>query len=250
MRTKKHKRGIGENMIRFIGVYDYTVILTYLSLLSAVFGMTQAIHGDYKTAIFCLAFSGICDAFDGRVARTKKNRTEDEKAFGIQLDSLCDVICFGAFPAMLCYLLGVRGTIGLAIVFFYCMCGVCRLAFFNVLEGKRQQTEGGGNKVYHGLPITSISFILPLTFWLQFIMPDNVFVIVLHVLLLVVGFLFILDFPLKKPSLKMLLALIAFVCITVGIIMAYTKFRLPNQQDKNSPIIEDIMEGIYENETP
>ena len=237
-------------MLRFIGFYDYTVILTYLSLISSVFGMTQAIHGDYKAAIFCLALSGICDAFDGRVARTKKNRTEDEKAFGIQLDSLCDVICFGAFPAMLCYLLGVRGTIGLALIFFYCMCGVCRLAFFNVLEGKRQQTEGGSNKVYHGLPITSISFILPLTFWLQFIMPDRVFVIVLHVLLLVVGFLFILDFPLKKPSLKMLLTLIVAVCITVGIIMAFTKFHLPNQADKNSPIIEEILGGSYENETP
>ena len=44
-------------MIHFIGVYDYTVILTHLSLISAVFGMTQAIHGDYKTAIFCLALS-------------------------------------------------------------------------------------------------------------------------------------------------------------------------------------------------
>ena len=86
-------------MIRFIGVYDYTVILTYISLISAIFGMTQAIHGDYKAAIFCLALSGICDAFDGRIARTKKDRTEEEKAFGIQLDSLCDVICFGVFPS-------------------------------------------------------------------------------------------------------------------------------------------------------
>ena len=237
-------------MIRFIGVYDYTVILTYLSLISAVFGMTQAIHGDYKTAIFCLALSGICDAFDGRVARTKKNRTEDEKAFGIQLDSLCDVICFGVFPAMICYLLGVRGFIGLALISFYCMCGVCRLAFFNVLEGKRQQTEGGCNKVYHGLPITSISFILPLTFWLQFIMSDRVFVLVLHGVLLVVGFLFILDFPLKKPSLKVILMLIAVVCVTVGIILAYTKFRLPRPDDESSPIIEDLMEGIYEETTP
>lgn len=104
--------------MKFIGVYDYTVILTYLSLISSVFGITQAIHSDYKTAIFCLAFSGICDAFDGRVARTKKNRTEDEKNFGIQLDSLCDVICFGIFPALICYLLGVRGAIGLAIISF------------------------------------------------------------------------------------------------------------------------------------
>ena len=136
--------------MRFIGFYDYTVILTYLSLISSVFGMTQAIHGDYKEAIFCLALSGACDAFDGRVARTKKNRTEDEKNFGIQLDSLCDVICFGVFPAMICYLLGVRGAIGLPIVFFYCLCAVIRLAFFNVLEANRQKTEGGSNKVYRG----------------------------------------------------------------------------------------------------
>ena len=85
-------------MFRLIGVYDYTVILTYLSLVSSVFGMIQAVHGDYKTAVFCLAISGLCDGFDGRVARTKKDRTEDGKQFGIQLDSLCDVICFGVFP--------------------------------------------------------------------------------------------------------------------------------------------------------
>ena len=91
--------------MRLIGFYDYTVILTYLGLASSVLGMTRAIHGDYKFAIFCLAFLGICDAFDGRIARTKKDRTEDEKNFGIQLDSLCDVICFGVFPALICYLL-------------------------------------------------------------------------------------------------------------------------------------------------
>ncbi|MBQ7093379.1 MAG: CDP-alcohol phosphatidyltransferase family protein, partial [Clostridia bacterium] len=140
-------------MLKLIGFYDYTVILTYISLISSVYGMTQAIHGDYKEAIFCLAFSGICDAFDGRVARSKKNRTADERAFGIQLDSLCDVICFGVYPALICYLLGVRGTIGLAIVFYYCLCAVIRLAFFNVMEEKRQKTEGGANKVYRGLPV-------------------------------------------------------------------------------------------------
>lgn len=237
-------------MLRFIGVYDYTVILTYLSLISSVFGMTQAIHGDYKTAVFCLALSGVCDAFDGRVARTKKNRTDDEKAFGIQLDSLCDVICFGVFPAMICYLMGVRGTLGLILVFFYCLCAVIRLAFFNVLEGNRQKTEGGSNKVYRGLPVTSIAFILPLTFWLQFIVPDFVFLILLHGVLLVVGFLFILDFPLKKPGLKTILALIAAVGITVGAIFAYTKFRLPNPNDESNAIVEEIIEEINESETP
>ena len=77
-----------------IGIYNYTVVLTYMSLCSSVFGMTQAIHGHFKIAIFCLALSGLCDMFDGKVARSKKDRTDDEKAFGIQIDSLCDVVCF------------------------------------------------------------------------------------------------------------------------------------------------------------
>lgn len=233
-------------MLRFIGFYDYTVILTYLSLISSVFGITQAIHGDYKTAIFCLALSGVFDAFDGRVARTKKNRTEDEKAFGIQLDSLCDVICFGVFPALICYLLGVRGTLGLILVFFYCTCAVIRLAFFNVLEAKRQKTEGGSNKAYRGLPVTSIAFILPLTFWLQFILPDMAFLILLHGVLLIVGFLFILDFPLKKPGLKTLLLMIAFVMITVGIIFAYTRFRLPHPNDEGNQLVDELIEDYNE----
>ena len=236
--------------MRFIGVFDYTVILTFLSLVSSVFGMTQAIHGDYKMAVFCLAFSGVCDAFDGRVARSKKDRTEDEKAYGIQLDSLCDVICFGVFPALICYLLGVRGVMGLAIVFFYCICAVIRLAFFNVQEGKRQQTEGGCNKVYRGLPVTSISMLLPLTFWLQFLLPDLVFLVLLHILLLVVGFLFILDFPLPKPDLKTILLMIGIMGITVGIIFAFTRFRLPAPTDESSQIVEELIEEIDETEIP
>ena len=237
-------------MIKLIGVYDYTVVLTYMSLLSSVFGMTQAIHGDYKQAIFCLAFSGACDAFDGRVARTKKNRTEDEKNFGIQLDSLCDVVCFGVFPALICYLLGVRGVIGRPIGFCYCLCAVIRLAFFNVLEAKRQRSEGGATKVYRGLPVTSISFILPMAFWLQFLMSDRAFLILLHVLLALVGFLFILDFPLKKPGLKQILAMIAVMGVTVAIIFAYTRYRLPDQKDESNRIVEELMEDANETTQP
>ena len=210
-------------MFRLIGVYDYTVILTYLSLISSVFGMIQAVHGDYKTAVLCLAFSGLCDGFDGRVARTKKDRTEDGKQFGIQLDSLCDVICFGVFPAMICYLLGVRGLLGVVLVCFYCMCAVCRLAFFNVLEGKRQQEEGSCNKTYRGLPVTSISYILPVVFWTQYLMPPAVFVVILHFVLLVVGLLFVLDFPIKKPGLKTTLMMIGVCVAIVAIIFGCTK---------------------------
>lgn len=207
----------------FIGVYDYTVLLTYLSLISSVFGMIQALNGNFTAAIFALAFSGVCDAFDGRVARTKKNRTEDEKNFGIQLDSLCDVICFGLFPALICYLLGLRGTIGCIIIAFYCLCAVIRLAFFNVMEAKRQRTEGGCAKVYRGLPVTSISIILPLAFWLQYLIPDSAFPVLLHFVLFVTGFLFILDFKLRKPGLKTILTLMGLTAIIIGVIFTYTK---------------------------
>lgn len=236
-------------MIHFIGVYDYTVLLTFMSLISSVFGMTQAIHGDYKAAIFFLALSGACDAFDGKVARTKKNRTEDEKSFGVQLDSLCDVICFGIFPAMICYLLGVRGNLGLIIIFFYCICAVTRLAFFNVLEGNRQKEEDGCNKTYHGLPVTSIALILPMAFWLQFVMPELPFLIFLHVLLLTVGFLFVLDFTLPKPGLKGVLVMIAIGAVTVGAIFLYTKFPLPSVHDESNHILEEIIDEINETET-
>ena len=54
-------------MLRFIGFYDYTVILTYLGVLSTVIGMCFAVSQDYLYAIICLLISGLCDMFDGTV---------------------------------------------------------------------------------------------------------------------------------------------------------------------------------------
>lgn len=191
--------------MKLLGVYNYTVILTYLSLVSAVVGMTLASAGRYTAAVICLLFSGLCDAFDGTVARSKKNRTEDEKSFGIQLDSLCDVVSFGVFPAMLCFHLGVTGVLGRIILALYCICGVMRLAYFNVQETKRQQVEDGGNKSFRGIPITSASILLPLTYLLRFVLRPQAFLIVLQVVLLLMSFLFILDFPVPKPDVKAVL---------------------------------------------
>ena len=160
----------------------------------------MAVNNNFMISIICLLISGICDAFDGMVARSKKNRTEEEKAFGIQIDSLCDVISFGVFPAVLCYFMGVNGVLGIIIVFLYCLCAVIRLAFFNVLEEKRQRTEGGCNKTYRGLPVTSISIILPIVYCFYNILAENAFINMLHIVLLIVAFLFVLDFSVPKPD--------------------------------------------------
>ena len=71
-----------------LGVYDYTVVLTYISLMISIGGMMFSFNGHLHLAVLCLALSGLCDMFDGKIARTKKNRTEVEKRFGIQIDSL------------------------------------------------------------------------------------------------------------------------------------------------------------------
>lgn len=187
-------------MIKLIGFYDYTVILTYLSLVSAVLGILSASQGRFTAAVLCLVLSGICDAFDGMVARSKKNRTEDEKAFGIQIDSLCDAVAFGIAPAMLCYHLGMSGPLGIVILCTYSLCAVIRLAFFNVIEGKRQQAEGGCNKTYRGLPVTTSSMILPLVYLSRLILPGRIFRVVLHLVMAVTAYLFVLDFSVKKPD--------------------------------------------------
>lgn len=190
--------------MKFLGVYDYTVILTFMSLISAVCGMTLSSSGRFTAAVLCLVFSGVCDAFDGTVARSKPGRSEEEKAFGIQLDSLCDTVSFGVFPALLCFHLGVTGIPGRIILCIYCICGTIRLAYFNVLETRRQQQEDGSSRSFRGIPITTSSLLIPLAYCTRVFLPGKVFVIVLQAVLALLAFFFILDFHVPKPDVKRL----------------------------------------------
>lgn len=202
-----------------IGFYDYTVVVTYISLISSIMGMFFAIDGKLPLAVFCLAFSGLCDMFDGKIARTKKNRTDDEKAFGIQIDSLCDIVCFGIFPIILGYQLGMCKIYSLMILAFYGVAGVIRLAYFNVMEEKRQSEN---RKYYQGLPITSMSVIMPLLFMVSVFFPGfRYFLVCLHIAMLLVGFLFILNFRFRKPTNRELVILVAVVAVAVLFILLY-----------------------------
>ena len=196
----------------FLGFYDYTVVLTYISLGISVFGITMALEGNFRMAIFCLALSGLCDMFDGKIARTKKNRTEDEKNFGIQIDSLCDVVCFGVFPAMICYCLGVNTPAGVAALIFYSIASVIRLAYFNVTEAKRQTQTEENRKYYQGLPITSMAIILPFLYLMRRYYMIH-FLIVIHIAVIIVGLLFILNIKVKKPQNPVRILLVVVVAL-------------------------------------
>lgn len=225
-----------------IGFYDYTVIMTYLSLLCSVFGITQVIDGRFRTAIVCLALSGLCDMLDGKIARTKKNRSSDQKLFGVQIDSLCDVICFGIFPAIICYILGVRGILGGIVIGYYSVCSVIRLGFFNVLETNRQMKEDGANKYYFGLPITSITIILPSVFLLSFVISEHAFRWVLLAMLFVVATLFILRFRLKKPDTKQLALIVIIVAMIVSVILLYSNYRIKRRIVREEALINELLD--------
>lgn len=197
-----------------IGFYNYTVILTYLSLASSVIGMACAICGMLKWAVCCLAISGLFDAFDGRVARTKKDRTEDEKSFGIQIDSLCDMVCFGVFPVIICWNAGMNTALSFVILLFYCLAGLIRLAYYNVMEINGKQFVKDGKKYYTGLPITSVAVVLPIIFLISPLF-ENYFIYVMTLFMLLMGILFISNFKLKKPDTKHLMILIIIVAVII-----------------------------------
>lgn len=203
-----------------IGFYDYTVVLTYISFASSVTGIFCASTGHLRWAVFFLAFSGFCDMFDGKIARTKKNRTEDEKSFGIQIDSLCDVVCFGVFPIVICYHLGMKHIGSMVLLILYGLAGMIRLGYFNVMEARRQSETEEARKYYQGLPITSMAIALPLLFVVSPLLPGHtVFLVILHILVGVVGILFITDFRMRKPSVRELVVLVAVIALAVLVIL-------------------------------
>lgn len=214
------QRVINMKKIRFIGFYDYTVVLTYISFASAVAGIFCAMTMHLRWAVFALALSGLCDMFDGKIARTKKNRTEDEKSFGIQIDSLCDMVCFGVLPIVICYRLGMDRIYSIPLLVLYGLAGLIRLGYFNVVEAKRQAQTQEERKYYQGLPITSMAIALPLLFVVSPLFHSHVVLVVaLHILVAAVGFAFILDFRFRKFTTREALLLAAVVAAAVGVIV-------------------------------
>ena len=223
-----------------LGVYNYTVVLTYMSVVSAVLGIFVSLSGTghpYIGTMFLL-FCGLCDAFDGKVASTKKNRSKLERNFGIQIDSLSDVLAFGVLPACigvaimrtspmlktLCLADGTEWYGDLikyalyAVLVVYALAALIRLAYFNVTEEERQLTEDGPRKYYVGLPVTSAALIVPAAAIIRFICSyffDISFLF--YAIMLVTAIAFVSSFKIKKFGIVGILVLIgigAAICVT------------------------------------
>ena len=203
-----------------IGFYDYTVILTYLSLASSTLGIFLAINGNPLGAIWALLFSGLCDLFDGRVASSKKNRTETERNFGIQIDSLCDAVGFGVLPAVIAYCSGFNSLYYIPLYIFFVLAAIIRLAYFNVTEEERQRTTTEKRRYFLGLPVTSSAIILPFFFCLMHIL-GGIFNGIFIIAFAAVGILFITPIRIAKANkytavLFMVLGIVEFICLLIA----------------------------------
>lgn len=207
-----------------VGYWNYTVWLTYISVILAALGIGVCVANpnhcaDY--AILCLLVCGGLDMFDGKVARTKKDRTYFEKDNGIEIDSLSDLIAFGVLPAVIGLRLFLNAKtlithewyfiiIG-AVLICYILFGLVRLGYFNALEHERAKQEDSVLKYYTGMPITMAAFFVPIFYLLKFTdMPKIAFAWVYFAVLAVLGLLFVLRIKVPKAGKKMIIAFSIF----------------------------------------
>lgn len=230
-----------------IGFYDYTVILTYLSLMSGTIGIMLCLNGmgHPYLGMFFLLFFGLCDTFDGKVARSKKDRTTQMKKFGIQIDSLSDLIAFGMLPAcigiaMLRYTMCIPDLSGVTryllthytlqtqivlslIAVLYVLAAMIRLAYFNVMEEEDQNRDETGAKIYTGLPVTSAALIFPAVLLIHMLIRADLTFLYFGVML-ITGGLFISKIQIKKPQNKGIATMIFFGAVECVVLIFALKF--------------------------
>lgn len=182
-----------------IGFYNYTVILTYAGTFFGFMGIICVLEGNLKEALICLMIAGFCDMFDGKIASTMK-RTKQEKRFGVQIDSLSDLICFGVLPALIAYQCSCGKFLHIFISAAYVLCALIRLAWFNVDEEQRQDHEEKSRETYLGLPVTTVALILPSFIGMAHMVRLSVDMFC-SCLLLGIAVAFITPFSLRKPGL-------------------------------------------------
>ena len=136
------------------GIFLLPNLLTTASLFSGFFAIISAIKGNYQAAAVAIVIASVFDGLDGRVARL----TGTTSKFGVEYDSLADLVSFGMAPAILCYLWGLQGfgRLGWLAAFLYVATTALRLARFNTLST-------GSKRYFMGLPCPSAACMVATT---------------------------------------------------------------------------------------
>jgi len=138
---------------------DLANALTLTGLTAAVACALLAMQRHLAMAVVDLMVSGVCDLFDGVVAR-RLMRSPDQQNFGGRLDSIVDVCSFGFAPVVLMYSAGLNGIMEVLLLVFFILCVVWRLAFFDMVGLQ----SVGKQRYFIGLPVTYVAMILPIAF--------------------------------------------------------------------------------------
>ena len=208
----------------FIGFYSLANGVTLFGLISAVMACFLAGHGEPKLAVVMLFLACVCDLFDGRIARSKADRSEREKFFGIQLDSLCDLVSFGIAPCFIAFSLGYDGILDIIIYLVFIICGAIRLAYFNTLAN---ENPGKVMKYYRGVPIPVSCFFTTFLVTLTTFIPANVTVWIFRLILLTLAVLFVLNIRIKKPPLRNMMIIFGIQVVLFIILFAAGEPKLP-----------------------
>ena len=177
-----------------LGYWNKSVYITYLGAFIAVGGLLLTFNtGNIDYSFIGMIIAAVCDMFDGKVARSIKNRTDKEKEFGVQIDSLADVICFITITAINIYLCGLREIYQIILLALYVVCGIIRLGYFNVAMSDKDKAI----KTYSGLPVPVSVPIFGLVWLIGKFISFNP-TIIYSVLVPVVGFLHISKIKIKK----------------------------------------------------
>jgi len=137
------------------GIYILPNLFTSLNLFFGFFAVILSIEGDFTRAAALIIIAGLCDGLDGKIARATRTTSK----FGVEYDSLADLVSFGIAPALMFYLwiLTPLGRLGWLAGFLFAVCGALRLARFNTQAGSV------ANDYFTGLPIPAAAGMLATT---------------------------------------------------------------------------------------
>lgn len=169
-------------------------VISLLGLAAAALGTLLAVRGRIELAVVCLIVSGVCDLFDGYVAR-RTTRSERAERFGRAMDGIVDIPSFGLAPVVLVASTG-PGPWFPPVAVLFVLCAGLRLAYFDV----HGTVKTGTREYYLGVPVTYVALVLPIAFIPLSSLAPAARGAGLTVLLLLLAFGFVLRVPIPKPT--------------------------------------------------